>query len=131
MSNSITLSAQTLPEVYIGYGTEHPDRLFARILNGDEDTPTIEISWARVFDDARRAAAHLVSVAKIEQRVAGSDDLVTVGLLASSSYTFHVYEVACFLLGWTVSTFITHPILALMIFASAGYAFRKESFHRT
>ena|ERR1700761_3835641 len=92
-----------LPEVYARMADLHPDETFATRLtesaSGDVELETI--TNALFLSHSRKAASHLVEFG-CTPRMPGDPQQV-VALVASSSYTYFVYEVAAYLLGWIVS----------------------------
>lgn len=93
-----------LPDIYAHWGKNEPHRVFTRILYDEEDGAVEEITWGRLYLDARRAASHLLAYSPLGARSTGSAPSVPTAFLANSGYMFYVYEVAAFLLGWAVSS---------------------------
>ena len=121
----ISLYDILLPDVYLGIGHVNPERPFCKVIDADDGThPVRTILWSGLLADATRAASCLLLSGQA-YRAPGNPIAVHVCILADSSYTYYVYEVAVFLLGWTVCG--THdPCRTSLKCYSAGPTFHKE-----
>lgn len=97
-SDNLRLENVLIPDVYWQLGKEYPQRVFARVMDGDNDEqPLINITWGRVLRDSSSVAGFL------SHRIPGLRAPLTIGILASSSYVYYSHIVASWLNGWTVS----------------------------
>lgn len=102
-SDSLQLDHVPLWDVYHQLGINFGDRVFARIMDGDEDAPLVNISYKKLYIDS-------LKVAKVLRERLGDEGKMTYALLsANSTYTHFVNIVAGWLNRWTVSELIRVP----------------------
>lgn len=100
-SDPLKLDHVPLWDVYRQLGINYGDRLFARIMDADnEDAPLINITWRKLLTDATKVAGAL----KAKTNSWGEGEKVTYALLANSSYTYYVNIIAAWCNNWTVSS---------------------------
>lgn len=96
-SDPLKLDHVPLWDVYRQAGINFGDRIFARIMDGDdEDAPLVNITWKKLLIDSMKVASAL------KERL-GNEEGVTYAILANSSYFYLVNLVAGWLNHWTVS----------------------------
>lgn len=98
-SDALKLDHIPLWDIYRQLGINYGDRVFARVMDADdEETPLENITWRKLLIDATKVA----NVLK-KKMVSIDGEKVTYGLLANSSYAYYVNIVAGWLNHWTVS----------------------------
>ena len=100
-SDSLQLDHVPLWDVYHQLGINFGDRVFARIMDGDEeDAPLVNVNYKKLYIDS-------LKVAKVLREKLGDEGEITYALLgANSTYTHFVNIVAGWLNHWTVSKLI-------------------------
>ncbi|KZS90163.1 acetyl-CoA synthetase-like protein [Sistotremastrum niveocremeum HHB9708] len=87
-------------ELFIGTGTLNPDRIFAKVMNGDiANLPVEEVAWKTLLEHAHAVAIDLAK--EISPRAPGSPARA-ISILASHGYNFIVHMLAAMFNGWTV-----------------------------
>ena len=100
-SDSLQLDHIPLWDVYHQLGINFGERIFARIMNGDEeeeeDSPLVNVTYNQLYIDS-------LKVAQVLKEKLGHPETMTYALLgATSTYTYLVTIVAGWLNHWTVS----------------------------
>lgn len=95
-SDPLKLDHVPLWDIYRQLGINYGDRVFARIMDGDDDDAPLEnITWRKLLIDSMK-------VASILKEKLGNEEKVTYAVLANSSYPYLVNVVAGWLNHWTV-----------------------------
>ncbi|KZS89164.1 acetyl-CoA synthetase-like protein [Sistotremastrum niveocremeum HHB9708] len=90
---------QLMSELFIQAGTINLDRVFAQIIEGDVDHPTVEkVSWEQLLTHARAIALELSK--EIQPRDLGLPPR-SVAILARNGYSYVPHLIAVLMNGWT------------------------------
>lgn len=100
-SDPLKLDHVAIWDVYRQLGINYGDRVFARIMDADnENAPLENITWRKLLTDATKLAGVL------KEKLSSEDgEHVTYGLLGVSNYAYYVNIVAGWLNHWTVRIF--------------------------
>jgi len=111
-SDPLQLDHVPLWDIYHQLGINFGDRVFARIMDGDdEDAPLVNITYKKLYIDS-------LKVAQVLRERLGDEGKMTYAMLGvNSTYSYFVNIVAGWLNHWTVCLF--HLLVLLLSDMSA------------
>ncbi|TFK37310.1 hypothetical protein BDQ12DRAFT_713657 [Crucibulum laeve] len=93
-TDPLQLTGVLTADVYWQLGTKYPDRLFAYIMDGDDDKGDLKpVTWEQLLKEAYVLSLYLKE--RIPQPARSM-----VGIFANSNYCYYVHMVASWLNGW-------------------------------